>query len=65
MNEYIKTAYKKHIAHNSFAIPVLIPSIGLLHCSQEFSEADVLTYKLLSVTGYFDINEDGETMQEW
>jgi hypothetical protein len=53
------SARNKCIAHNSFAVPVLTPTFGILQWSIEELEAlDVKTRKLLTSTGNFNRNGD-------
>ena len=52
-------AFNKTIAHNVFATPVIIPTIGILDCIiQEIKDADIRTRKMLSVTENFHPNSD-------
>ena len=66
-NEYISrvkkiwsselSAYNKTIAHNSFATPVITPTIGILDWTiQEIKDIDIKTRKILLVTGNFHPN---------
>ena len=49
----------KVIAHNTFAVPVLAPTFGILDWARsELSEIDVRTRKLMSMTGSFHVNSD-------
>jgi hypothetical protein len=53
------SAYNKMIAHNSFAIPVLVYTFGVLTWSiSELDEIDVKTRKLLTLTGNLHRNGD-------
>ena len=53
------SAYHKYIAHNTFAVPVIIPTFGLLDWTlQELRDIDIKTRKLLCITGNFNINGD-------
>ena len=53
------SAYNKTIAHNSFATPVITPTIGILDWTiQEIKDIDIKTRKILSVTGNFHPNSD-------
>ena len=53
------SAYNKTIAHNSFATPVITPTIGILDWTiQEIKYIDIKTRKILSVTGNFHPNSD-------
>ena len=46
--------YNKVIAHNAFAVAPVIPSIGILKWTKkEISDLDVITRKILTVTGSF------------
>ncbi|GAB1605922.1 hypothetical protein Ahia01_000874600 [Argonauta hians] len=61
--EYLKRTKKiwssEYIAHNTFAVPVLTPTFGLLNWSiQELDEIDIKTRKVLSITGNFNVNGD-------
>ena len=68
-NEYYKrvkkiwkselSAYNKHVAHNAFAVPVLIPTFGLLNWTiNEIEQIDIKTRKILCMTGNFHRNSD-------
>ena len=53
------SAYNKTIAHNSFATPVITPTIGILDWTiQEIKDIDIKTRKILSITGNFHPNSD-------
>ena len=53
------SSVNKSIAHNSFAVPVLIPTFGLLQWNiKELEDIDIRTRKLLCATGNFHINGD-------
>ena len=53
------SAYNKTIAHNSFATPVITPTIGILDWTiQEIKDIDIKTRKILSVAGNFHPNSD-------
>ena len=63
-NEYYKrvkkiwkselSAYNKHVAHNGFAVPVLMPTFGLLIWTiNEIEQIDIKTRKILCMTGSF------------
>ena len=53
------SAYNKTIARNSFATPVITPTIGILDWTiQEIKDIDIKTRKILSVTGNFPPNSD-------
>ena len=52
-------ANNKVIAHNTFAIPVITPTFGILNWTKdELSGIDVKTRKILTSTGNFHINSD-------
>ena len=68
-NEYYKrvkkiwkselSAYNKHVAHNAFAAPVLIPTLGLLNWTiNEIEQIDNKTRKILCMTRNFHRNSD-------
>ena len=49
----------KVIVHNTFAVPVLAPTFGILDWTRsELSEIDKRTGKLMSMTGSFHVNSD-------
>ena len=53
------SGYNKHIAHNAFAVPVLMPTFGLLDWNKgEIEQIDIRTRKLLCMTGNFHRNSD-------
>ena len=53
------SAFSKTIAHNSFAILFITPTIGILDWTiQETKDIDIRTRKMLSVTGNFHPNSD-------
>ena len=53
------SAVNKCIAHNSFAVPVLLPTFGILQWSiDELESIDTRTRKLLTSTGNFNRNGD-------
>ena len=53
------SSINKSIAHNSFAVTVLIPTFGLLPWTiQELEAIDIQTRKILSLTGNFHVNGD-------
>ena len=53
------SSYNKYIAHNTFAVPVLIPTFGLLNWTiQEIEDIDISTRKILCMTGNFHKNSD-------
>ena len=68
-NEYYKhvkkiwksglSAYNKHVFHNAFAVPVLIPTFGLLnYTTNKIEQIDIKTRKILCITGNFHRNSD-------
>ena len=53
------SAYNKHVAHNAFAVPVLIPTFGLLNWTiNEIEQIDIKTRNILCMTGNFHRNSD-------
>ena len=69
LNEYFKrvrkiwsselSGYNKLISHNAFAVPVLIPTFGLLDWTiDEINSIDKKTRKILTMTGNFHKNSD-------
>ena len=53
------SAYNKVIAHNTFAVPVLIPTIGVLDWTiDEIKDTDIKTRKILTLTRNFHPNSD-------
>ena len=53
------SAYNKVIAHNAFAVPVLIPAIGVLDWTiGEIKDIDIKTGKILTLTRNFHPNSD-------
>ena len=53
------SAYNKVIAHNAFAVPVLIPTIGVLDWTiGEIKDIDIKTRKILTLTRNFHPNSD-------
>ena len=53
------SAYNKVIAHNSFAFPVLVPTLGILDWSiQDIKDLDIKTRKQLTMSGNFHPNSD-------
>ena len=53
------SAYNKHLAHNTFAIPVLTPTFGILDCTiREIENFNITTRKILNMTGNFNRNSD-------
>ena len=52
-------AYNKEIAHSAFAVPVLIPTIGVLDWTiGEIKDIDIRTRKILTLTRNFHPNSD-------
>ena len=52
-------AGNKAVAHNTFAIPVITPTFGILNWTKdELSDIDVKTRKILTSTGSFHVNSD-------
>ena len=50
---------KKVIAHNTFAIPVLTPTFGIIKWTkEELEQVDVKTRKILSSNGSSHVNSD-------
>ena len=53
------SAYNMFIAHNSFALPVLVPTFGILDWSiQDIKDLDITTKKQLTMSGNFHPNSD-------
>ena len=53
------SAYNKDIAHNSFALSVLIPTFGIIDWSiQDIKDLDIKTRKQLTMSGNFHPNSD-------
>ena len=53
------SSYNKCVAHNSFAVPVITPTFGILTWTKkDLHELDVKTRKTLCMTGNFHINGD-------
>ena len=53
------SAYSKYLAHNTFALPVLTPTFGILHCTiREIENLDITTRKILNMIGNFNRNSD-------
>ena len=53
----------KVIAHNSFAVPILIPTIGILEWNiKEMEDIDKRTRKILCMTGNFHRNSDADRL---
>ena len=51
--------YNKHLAHNTFAPPVLTPTFGILNWNIcETENLDITTRKILNMTGNFNRNSD-------
>ena len=54
-----KSVYNKHLAHNTFALPVLTPTFGILDWTiREIENLDITTRKILNMTGNFNRNSD-------
>ena len=46
------STYNKHLAHNTFALPVLTPTSGILDWTiREIENLDIATRKILNMTG--------------
>ena len=54
------SGYNKFISHNAFAVPVLIPTFGLLDCTTDKIDgvAKKKTRKILTMTGNFHKNSN-------
>ena len=53
------SAYNKYVSHNAFAVPVIIPTFGILDwTSDELKQLDIKTRKMLTMTGSFHRNSD-------
>ena len=53
------SAYNKVIDHNSFALPILVPTFGILDWSiQDIKDLDIKTRKQLTMSGNFHPNSD-------
>ena len=53
----VLSTYNKHVAHNVFAVPLLIPTFGLLNQTiNEIEQIDMKTRKVLCITGNFHQN---------
>ena len=53
------SAYNKHLAHSTFALPVLTPTFGILDWTiREIENLDITTRKILNMTGNFNRNSD-------
>ena len=51
--------FNKVIAHNSFAVPIITPTIGIIDWTiDEIRQIDINTRKLLTMTGSFHSNSD-------
>ena len=51
--------FNKVIAHNSFAVPIITPTIGIIdRTTDEIRQIDINTRKLLTMTGSFHPNSD-------
>ena len=51
--------FNKVIAHNSFAVPIITPTIGIIDSIiEDIRQVDINTRKLLSMTGSFHPNSD-------
>ena len=52
--------FQQHfIAHNSFAVPTITPTIGIINWTTgEIRQIDINTRKLLTMTGSFHLNSD-------
>lgn len=56
-------AKNKTIAHNCFAIAILIPTIGILDWTlADLERIDIKTRKILSMTGNFHVNSDKDRL---
>ena len=52
-------AINKSIAHNSFAVPLITPTIGVLNWTkEEIRRLDITTRKLLTINGSFHQSSD-------
>ena len=55
--------YNKHLAHNTFALPVLTPTFGILDWTiREIENLDITTRKILKMTGKFNRNSDIDSL---
>ena len=53
------STYNKVIAHNSFALPVLVPTFEILDYSiQDIKDLDIKGRKQLTISGNFHPNSD-------
>ena len=53
------SGYHKHIAHNAYAVPVIVPTFGLLDWTKaEIEQIDIKTRKTLCMIGSFHRNSD-------
>ena len=53
------SAHNKHLAHNTFALPVLTPTFGILNWNIcETENLDITTRKILNMTGNFNKTSD-------
>ena len=53
------SAYNKHLAHNTFALPVLTPTFGILDWTiREIENLDITAGKILNMTQNFNRNSD-------
>ena len=53
------SGYHKHIAHNAYAVPVIVPTFGLLDWTKaEIKQIDIKTRKTLCMIGSFHRNSD-------
>ena len=53
------SAYNKHLANKTFALPVLTPTFGILDLTiRETEGLDITTRKILNMTGNFNRNSD-------
>ena len=53
------SVYNKHIAHNFFALAALTPTFGIICWTiQEIENLDIITRKMLNMTGNFHRNSD-------
>ena len=66
--EYLKRVKKsgpvnnKYVSHNAFAVPVIIPTFGVLDWTiYEIKQVDNKTRKMLTMTGSFHRNSDVDT----
>ena len=57
------SAYNKYVSHNAFAVPVIIPTFGVLDWTiDEIKQLDIKTRKMLTMTGSFHRNSDVDTL---